>query len=65
MVGMSERKNRTLGQRHPRHPAEVTSDRLGDHYGRWHGRLTPAEREAITKVRDILERIAEEDGADR
>ena len=44
-----------------RHPAEVTSDRLGDHYERWVDRLTGEERDAISLVRFALERIAEED----
>jgi hypothetical protein len=44
-----------------RHPAEVTSDRLGDHYERWADRLSGEERDAISLVRYALERIAEED----
>jgi hypothetical protein len=49
---------RTLMQRHPRHPAEVTSDRLGDHYEKWYSRLSGDEREAISIVRNALERRA-------
>lgn len=41
-----------------RHPAEVTSDRLGQHYADWYDILTPHEREAISRVRDALENIA-------
>lgn len=41
-----------------RHPAEVTSDRLADHYERWFDRMDGQARDAITLVRDVLERIA-------
>jgi hypothetical protein len=50
---------------HKRHPAEVTSDRLGDHYGRWHERLSGEELDAISLVRFALQRIADEDEAAR
>jgi hypothetical protein len=50
---------RTRHHRH-RHPAEVTSDRLGDHYERWHDRTDPAVQHAISVVRDWLDEIAEE-----
>lgn len=49
------------GQR--RHPAEVTSDRLLADYERWFARLTGAERDAISVVREALYRIEEEDQA--
>jgi hypothetical protein len=44
-----------------RHPAEVTRDRLGDHYELWNHRLTAEELRAISTVREALYRIAEED----
>jgi hypothetical protein len=44
-----------------RHPAEVTADRLGEHYEKWYDRLSVGERDAIGKVRYALQRIAEED----
>jgi hypothetical protein len=43
-----------------RHPAEVTSDRIADHIYRWHNRLTGAERDALSRARDILENLADE-----
>lgn len=61
-VNPKDAAGRTFSQRHPRHPAEVTSDRLGDHLTRWHDRMTPGERDEFSRVRDVLERIAEEDG---
>lgn len=42
-----------------RHPAEVTSDRLGEHYRNYAHLLDSSEREKIFEVRNILERIAE------
>jgi hypothetical protein len=53
---------RTFAQQHPRHPAQVTSDRLGDHLTSWHDRIEPGDRDLISQVRHILECIAEEDG---
>lgn len=44
-----------------RHPAEVTSDRLLEHYEKWFDRLSGEERDAISKVRNALQNIAEED----
>ena len=58
-------KKRTFRQRYPRHPAEVTSDRLLGHYEKWNRRLSGAERDAISMVRDALDRIASEDEAER
>jgi len=46
-----------------RHPAEVTSDRLGDAVERWHDRFTPGERDMIGQIRNRLEEIAEDTGA--
>lgn len=45
--------------RHRRHPAEVTSDRLGQHYEDYLDKLTRNEREAISDVRWALQEIAE------
>lgn len=44
-----------------RHPAEVTAARLLDHFETYHGRLTGQERDAISHVRAVLHRIADED----
>ena len=46
-------------RRPPRHPAEVTSDRLGDHLDRWYDKTDGPMRDAIAKVRDWLEQRAE------
>jgi hypothetical protein len=46
-----------------RHTAEVTADRLGNHYERWFDRLTPAERDAISTVRAAMHRIAAENNS--
>jgi hypothetical protein len=54
---------RPIRRRYRRRPAEVTSDRLLDHYERWHARLSGAELDAISQVRNALERIAEESQA--
>lgn len=43
-----------------RHPAEVTSDRLGDAVERWHEWFTPQERDMVAAIRSRLEDIAEE-----
>jgi len=45
-----------------RHPAEVTADRLGDHYEKWWDRMSGAERDALSLTRFVLQRIAEEAG---
>jgi hypothetical protein len=44
-----------------RHPAEVTADRLLTHYEKWFDRLSGEEKDAISRVRYALQRIAEED----
>jgi hypothetical protein len=48
---------RGLGQSR-RHPAEVTSDRLGDAASRWSSHFSGEELDAIALVRQALERIA-------
>lgn len=45
--------------REKRHPTEVTSDRLGDHYERYYDKLTGSERAAVTAVRFALQEIAD------
>ena len=50
------------GTRVRRHPAEVTSDRLGDAAARWHDQFTGTQLDAISEIRDVLERIAENVG---
>ena len=45
--------------RYRRHPAEVTSDRLGDAVTDWYDLMTGSERDAIAEVRQVLEEIAE------
>lgn len=42
-----------------RHELEVTADRLGDHYRHYYGLLDNSELSAISKVREILNRLAE------
>lgn len=47
-----------------RHPAEVTSDRLGDAVERWHDKFTGEERDMIGLIRVRLEEIAEDAGSE-
>ncbi len=49
--------------RQPRHPAQITNDRLEGHYERWFARLSERERRAFDEVQDALLRIADEDEA--
>jgi hypothetical protein len=44
----------------PRHPAEVTADRLGDHLDRWFDKTDGEMRDAIAKVRAWLDQRADE-----
>jgi hypothetical protein len=48
------------GNGYRRHPAEVTSDRLGDDVERWHEKFTPQERDAVALIRNRLEQIADQ-----
>ena len=50
--------------RYRRHPAEVTSDRLGDAVERWHDQFGPDERDMVAKIRFRLEQIAEDADSD-
>lgn len=51
---------RTFRQRHPRHPAEVTADRLADAMEKWPDRFNAGDRDAVAQIRHILNNIAEE-----
>lgn len=44
-----------------RHPCEVTSDRLAGHVERFHALLDGVDRDAVARVRQLLERLAEYD----
>lgn len=50
---------RSVRRRRQRHPAEITSDRLLDHYERWFDKMDGLERDCISRVRQILEEIAD------
>ncbi len=52
---------RTFGQQHPRHPAVVTADRLGDAVTRWAGKFDNGEKDMIGMIIHALEQIAESD----
>jgi len=52
-------KNRTFYQEHPRHPAEVTSDRLLDAVQRWHDKFEGDELDMIGMIRHALQQIAD------
>ena len=47
-------------QRYPRHPAEVTADRLADALDKWPERFDAGDRDAVAQIRHILNDIAEE-----
>jgi hypothetical protein len=50
---------KTVRQANPRHPAEVTSDRLLTAVERWHDKFDGEELDMIGRVRAALEEIAE------
>lgn len=50
---------RTFRQRNPRHPAEVTSDRLLTAVEQWHDKFDGEERDMIGRIRAALDEIAE------
>lgn len=52
-------RKRTFAQRHPRHPAEVTSERLADAAERWNDKFTGDERDMIGMIRHALNEIAD------
>jgi hypothetical protein len=50
---------KTFGQRHPRHPAEVTSARLLEDVTRYHDKFDGEERDMIGRIRAALDEIAD------
>jgi hypothetical protein len=46
-------------RRRPRHPAEITADRLAEHLDRWYDTTDGSLRDAIARVRSWLEDRAE------
>jgi hypothetical protein len=50
---------RRSGKADRRHPAQVTSDRLGDATTKWGDKFTGAELDMIGVIRSVLEEIAE------
>jgi hypothetical protein len=50
---------RTFRQRHPSHPAEVTSDRLLTAVERWHDKFDGEELDMIGRIRAALGEIAD------
>jgi len=58
------RRGRTFAQRHPRHPAEVTADRLGDALDKWPDSFDGGDRDMVAQIRYILNDIAEKAGRD-
>ena len=59
-MASNDAPRRSFRQRHPRHPAEVTADRLGDALDKWPDRFDAAARDAVAQIRNILNDIAEE-----
>lgn len=63
---MAERRQgRTSGQRHPRHPAEVTPDRLAEALEKWPHAFDGGDRDMASQLIHILDTIAEEAGGGR
>jgi hypothetical protein len=62
MTADDQAQARSFRQRHPRHPAEVTADRLGDALDKWPERFDAGDRDMVARVRHVLHGIAE-DGA--
>lgn len=54
-----DESGRTVRQRDPRHPAEVTSDRLLAALEKWADKFDGGERDMISHIRFALEEIAE------
>lgn len=50
---------RTFRQRNPRHPAEVTSDRLLEALEKWPDKFDGGDRDMLSHVRFILQQIAD------
>lgn len=53
---MSER---SIIRRAPRHSCEITADRLAKHIEEYHDRLDGAERDDFSRVKFILDEIAD------
>jgi hypothetical protein len=49
----------------PRHPCELTADRLTEHLTRYDAHFTPAERAALRRSIGVLDQIADRVRADR
>lgn len=45
------------GRAHHRSPLEVTSDRIAEHIGRYHDKLTGSERDQLSQARFLLEEL--------
>lgn len=50
---------RTFSQKHPRHPAEVTADRLGNAATRWNRKSDDREKDMIGLIIHALREIAD------
>jgi hypothetical protein len=50
---------RTFRQKHPRHPAEVTIDRLGGHVTEWSDKFDGHEKDMIGMIIHALQQIAD------
>lgn len=50
---------RSFRQRNPRHPAEVTSDRLLEAIEKWHDKFDGEECDMIGQIRHALQQIAD------
>lgn len=50
---------RSFRQRHPRHPAEVTADRLAEATEKWPDAFDGDARDMVAQIRHILNDIAE------
>ena len=42
-----------------RHPAEVTADRLGDAVEKWFDKFSGEDRDAVGRIRYVLQEIAD------
>jgi hypothetical protein len=60
---MTATGNRSFSQRHPRHPAEVTADRLATALEKWPDAFDGRDRDMASQLIHILIGIAEARGA--
>lgn len=51
---------RSFRQKHPRHPAEVTADRLAAALEKWPDRFDGGDRDMASQIIHILTQIAED-----